>query len=205
MKTVVCVRQGNKYGPEWVSMLWRMVHQNVTEPIRFVCLSDGQNPCETRRLSWPWTGWWSKLELFSPWNADLRPCLYIDLDSFVLGDITSALDTDEFKMAENYGTRGTPQSCVMMIPAYTGHIWQHWVESPDTHMNNNKRHGDQGYLAQFNEGFVNDHIEVLSYKKHKILDAPSTQIVQFHGKPKPNAENVADWVKEVWNEYARVD
>ena len=203
---VVCVRRGDKYGPEWVTMLWRMVHHNVTEPIRFICLSDGENDCETRRLNWNWPGWWSKMEIFSPWNTDLRPCLYIDLDSYIMGDITPALTIgNKFKMACFQQKRAQLESSVMMIPQFTGSIWRTWMEYPDVHMANFKRTGDQGFLAQFNEGYVNDHVKIWSYKKDKLSQPPECGIVQFHGKPKPNSPKIAKWVKDIWNEHARLD
>ncbi len=202
MRHVVCVRQGDKYGPEWVDMLWKMVHQNVDEPIQFTCLSDRKNNCLTRKLRWEWPGWWAKMELFSPWNADIRPCLFIDLDSFVMGNITRSLNIGtKFKMACFGNKRSQPQSSIMQIPVFAGDIWRPWRESPETHMQNFK--GDQDFLAQYNQGFVNEDISIWSYKKDKLQEPPDRGIVQFHGKPKPNSPDAAQWVREMWAEYGR--
>ena len=142
------------------------------------------------------------MELFSPWNADIRPCLFIDLDSFVMGNITRGLNIGtKFKMARFGNKRSQPQSSVMQIPVFVGHIWRPWRESPETHMQNFK--GDQNFLAQYNQGFVNEHIPVWSYKKDKLQKPPDRGIVQFHGEPKPNSPDAAQWVREMWAEYGR--
>ena len=142
------------------------------------------------------------MELFSPWNADIRPCLFIDLDSLVMGDITGGFNAGtKFKMACFGNKRGSPQSSVMAIPMFAGEIWRPWREDPDGHMKAFK--GDQNFLAQFNQGFINDHLPVWSYKKDKLEEPPNSGIVQFHGEPKPDSPKAAQWVRKMWAEYGR--
>ena len=42
MLTVLCVRFGEKYGPEYVERLRNMVPRNITIPYEFACLTDDQ-------------------------------------------------------------------------------------------------------------------------------------------------------------------
>ena len=42
-----------------------------------------------------WKGWWAKMNLFSPELKDLRPFLYIDLDTVVLKSIKSLIPPEE--------------------------------------------------------------------------------------------------------------
>ena len=37
---VMCLKWGNKYGPEYVNRLHNMVKRNLTIPHRFVCFTD---------------------------------------------------------------------------------------------------------------------------------------------------------------------
>lgn len=40
MYTVVCMKWGDKYGPEYVNRLFNMVARNTTLPFKFVCFTD---------------------------------------------------------------------------------------------------------------------------------------------------------------------
>ena len=40
MATILCMKWGKKYGPEYVNRLHSMVSRHLTIPHRFVCLTD---------------------------------------------------------------------------------------------------------------------------------------------------------------------
>ena len=200
MRSVVCVRQGDRYGPEFVTALERQVYQNSRPPLRFVCLSDGENEAETRSLRQGWPGWWSKLEVFAPWNEDLRPCLFLDLDTYVLGPINDLLlESPRFMMLRDFNLPERGQSSVMLVPKETNHIWTIFNDRADMWMARYRAGGDQAYLDQFKEGFIQDSFGgIYSYKKH-CLTSPRGRIVCFHGLPKPPA--VEGWAKDFWDQY----
>eukprot|EP00967_Tisochrysis_lutea_P144783 scaffold270876_cov31-Tisochrysis_lutea.AAC.2 len=104
--TVVCVKWGDVYGPEYVNRLYAMVRRNlgqgidadckpgasssVSNPLklRFVCLTD--NPVNLRAEVEPlpippsavsWQGWWLKACLFSSNLPIEGRVLYLDLDT----------------------------------------------------------------------------------------------------------------------------
>lgn len=67
--TVICVKHGGKYGPEYVNRLHSMVTRNCTRAPRFVCFTENteglQPDIEVRPLPGDGLeGWWNKVALF---------------------------------------------------------------------------------------------------------------------------------------------
>ena len=116
MKSVVCVKTGNKYDDEYVKILYDSVKRNTTVPFRFHCFSDDSGAlqdlsvsdyvlhfCEYRRGQ---GGWWNKLRIFE--NAGRRygdRVIYFDLDTMITGNIDWLMEYDEepFAAIENLG------------------------------------------------------------------------------------------------------
>ena len=80
MKNIICMKWGDKFGPEYVNRLHTMVEKNLTIPHRFVCFTDngeGLNegieirplPEMTLDKSLPERGW-RKLTVFQEKLAD---------------------------------------------------------------------------------------------------------------------------------------
>ena len=81
---VICLKWGDKYGPEYVNNLYAMVERHLTVPHRFVCLTDdtaGVNPkveCK-ELLDSNLEGWWNKLSMFKEEIHDLKgTVLFLD-------------------------------------------------------------------------------------------------------------------------------
>lgn len=191
----VIVRQGNKYGEEYTSLLKR---QFAKQGIDAFVLGDG--PDADIPLSYGYEGWWAKLELFSPGLKFLRPFWYVDLDSFILGKIPD-LVSDEFLICREwhpvcYKTTSECQSSMMYVPRETDHIWNAIDESTTK-----TKGGDQAWLCQFADGFIQDLYPYLvgSYKFHN-KDRPHHHVVTFHGKPKP--KDAEGWPREIWKAYS---
>lgn len=98
-RTVLCMKWGTKYGPEYVNRLYAMVTRHLRGPFQFVCLtdrSDGIHPA-VRCLPIPDLALppgspergWTKLTTF---EADLHglqgDALFLDLDVVIVDDIT---------------------------------------------------------------------------------------------------------------------
>ena len=83
-----------------------------------------------------WGGWWSKMILFSPELESLRPFLYLDLDSAVVGQMNSVLPCpkpDDFVMLKDFHAPTRPASGMMWIPANSKKIalvWKLWCGNP---------------------------------------------------------------------------
>jgi len=90
--TVLCVWQTKPttvytpkdYPAEYVKRLARDVAKNLHMPYLFVCLADERPPAACLPLRHKWPGWWAKMEIYRL-NG---PCLYFDLDTVIVGDIT---------------------------------------------------------------------------------------------------------------------
>lgn len=199
MANVVVVRQGDRYSQRYSQVLKRQVEDNTRWPVAFHILGDGNDA--TTPLVKKWPGWWSKLELFAPWNDHLRPCLFLDLDTFVLGNIDDlvSLVPAKLTMLRDFNRPETGQSAIMSIPQDVGMIWRRFVTDPATWMAKFKGGGDQAFLNRFDIDFLQDKFHgIRSYKVDKLQNDPgNTRIVCWHGKPKPH--ECGGWVREVWN------
>ena len=92
-RNVICIKWGNKFGPEYVNKLYKMVERNLTLPHRFVCFTDNAEGIvegvEIRPL--PELNdegipdrMWKKLGLFANPLSDLQgTALFLDLDIII--------------------------------------------------------------------------------------------------------------------------
>lgn len=130
MLNVVCVlRQGGKigYDAEWVSKLQRGVAKHLDIDHRFLCFSDCDVPCERIPLLPVDLGFWSKLQIFRPGCLDSNdPCLYIDLDTVIcgdLGDIIQQVQAHRFVMWYEADKR-IHSSALMYWHGDYSHLWE---------------------------------------------------------------------------------
>ena len=98
-RTVLCMKWGTKYGPEYVNRLYAMVRRHLRGDFDFVCLTDsseGVRP-EVRCLPIPDLALpdglpergWKKLTTFEADLHGLRgPALFLDIDIVIVGDLT---------------------------------------------------------------------------------------------------------------------
>jgi len=197
MRSVAVVRQGEKYGPEYVDLLRGMCPGCVV-------LTDQSYPDDGIALKDDWPGWWSKIELFGPRFRKHRPCLYLDLDTYVLGDIRDLLEceSDDFWMLRDFNVPSKGQSAVMLLPKDTEPIYERFKRHAEGHMRLHRGGGDQEFLGTFPFRFLQDRFKgILSYKRHKLQLAPEGRIVCFHGKPKPH--ETEGWARDIWNSLKR--
>lgn len=105
--TVACVRTGTKYDLDYVARLRDGVARHLDRPHRFICLTDQvAAPIDVEPV---WIGhldlqgWWGKMALFSPAVRGAGRCLYLDLDSVIVGDLAPLADWDgDFAICENF-------------------------------------------------------------------------------------------------------
>ncbi len=69
--TVLCVRFGQKYGPDYVERLRNMVSRHMTIPYEFACLTDDPNHIPGVRTIYQRSSgyikpWWHKIHMFDP-------------------------------------------------------------------------------------------------------------------------------------------
>ena len=92
--SVVCVKWGSKYGPEYVIRLFRGVQRHLKRPFSFICFTDDSSALqaipEIRCESLPegWKGWWNKAALFGQMCEGMKGrVLYVDLDTVITGPL----------------------------------------------------------------------------------------------------------------------
>lgn len=203
-KRVVCVRRGDKYGPEYVTALRKMVERWVLDA-EFYCLSDSPNDAPTIPLEDEYPGWWSKLEMFGPNVRELAPFLFVDLDTLILGNIDDIFSNcgEDFWMLRDFNRPDGGQSAQIWVTAdVADEIWDKWSSHRPEYWMSQYR-GDQDFLETFNfKRFQDSFSGMMSYKVDKLEDGPGdARIVHFHGKPKPMSASI--WASEMWNGYAK--
>lgn len=93
MINVLCLKHGDKYGPEYVNKLKNMITRHLTLPHNFVCFTDnalGLDPqIDIRMLPHGnYRGWWWKPYVFKKGHfAETDTNLFIDLDMVIIKNI----------------------------------------------------------------------------------------------------------------------
>lgn len=209
---VVCVlRTGGIYDAGYVRALRRGVSQFLPG-LRFVCLTDiaGRVATDlTAPLEHNWPGWWSKMELFRVFPG---PTLYFDLDTVLCGDllplaqVVEQLGTAEFLMLRDLNAR-RPDHWTSGVMGWNGDWgWMYDRFRLQASASMVRYRGDQEFIgAQLQEtgaavSPIQDHAKVASWKWRcrETAPPPGTEIVCFHGKPRPHEQADVPWMKEHW-------
>ena len=151
-----------------------------------------------------WKGWWSKMNLFSPELKDLRPFLYLDLDTAVLKSIKSLIppekEKDNFVALRDFYKPSNLASGMMWIPdtKVMDNIYTQWLK------NKKRFRGDQNFIASVTKADIYwqdicqpDYITTFKPKGKWRTELPTqSAVVCFHGKPRiGDAANTIEWVK----------
>ena len=102
-RTIICMKWGTRYGPEYVNRLAAMVRRNVSQPTRFICFTDNIAGVDAgielhplpeinipERVAWtPWR----KLSVWQHPLAELSgDVLFLDLDLVITGSLDDFFD-----------------------------------------------------------------------------------------------------------------
>lgn len=161
LPVVVCCKWGRPFPAEYVNMLCRAVADNLSEPHRFVCLTDdakGLIP-EVEAIALPEMGiveerkgfgCWPKLSIFKPgiFGEDEIPVLYLDLDIMILRPIDAYFQRIRELRGLNVQRewnptlwslaplalrpdRGVQGSVIGFYPSEQRHLYDRFVADPD--------------------------------------------------------------------------
>lgn len=191
MLTVACVlKTGGIYTPRHVARLRDQVAANMTQPYRFVCLSDIDVPCERIPLTQEWPGWWSKIELFKPGRFTGR-VLYLDLDVTVVGSLDELADYPaDFVAIKDYVDPTFNSSVMAWVAGGADDIFLKFTPIQQQHQMG-RHSGDQAWIYAFaprkpNAAHYFPRNWCPSYKLRCRYSVPhGAKVVVFHGKPKP--------------------
>lgn len=218
---VLCVKWGDKYGPEWVYRLRNMVQRNLTVPHEFVCITEAPVEGVTcLPLVCDLPHWWQKVGLlqrgfFPGWN------LYLDLDVVITSNIDELLSAamiddsrlwmrDDFSYSilnpkqglndadrERLGGLGTCNSSVM---CWKGDAACEAFDAftPDVM---DRLHGDQNWITKAlwpkKIGlYVNEFIG--SYKYGQLRNESIRPVMVFHGNPKMDTLPNGHELRRIW-------
>lgn len=190
LKVVTVWWQSEKYPESYVRALKSQIPG-------LTVLTQGDGLYESDR----YRGWWAKLEVFRPENRPLRPCLCVDLDTFVFDvEPILALDPERLWLIREFlGTRRRAESGLFIAPrdGISDLIWE-GAKRLELH----DRLGDGAFLRTFPHSFIPDHVSgIYSYKAHCRESVPGdARVICFHGKPKPH--QCGGWAEEYWKRHA---
>jgi len=222
---IICLKWGNKYGPEYVNNLYNGIKKNTTLAFTLHCFTDDSSGISQdvtiHDLKYKGIdGWWNKLYLFSgEVDIDGR-VLFIDLDTLITGNIDQLMLIDKgFVMIRDffYPRQNNDGSGLMSFETKTHpEIWNTFMANPQAAVKELHPHGDQKWIVKFVDGvkhwqdILPEH--VVSYKVHCAGGLPrNARVVCYHGIPSiPESINTqtiaqgiilkpATWVKEFWN------
>lgn len=215
---ILTIKWGSRYPSSYVNKLFGAVQRFGLKGARFICYTDvvdglapGIEAISLPAIDLPekyrWT-FWRKLSLFDPALGLEGPCLYLDLDVVIAGDLQPLLAnwSGRPRFIKNWvgpKTAARPQfdkinSSVMLFGGSTcGRVLERFSENREEVLKNYP--GDQGFvydcLAENAEFF--DSGLCVSFKKHCIPRFPlnllmrpqvplGASVVLFHGKPDPH-------------------
>lgn len=181
---IVTVWSGGTYSLDYVESLRNQVKKYTGQEL----ITLGYDlPLRTN-----WLGWCAKIELFAPWQS-FRPCLYIDLDTFILSTLPRIRKPKRLTLIRDFNLPQRGNSGVMLIPDDVREIWEGGYDG---------KRPDGDYLDRFPHDYIQDLYPELvkSYKVDRLQNSkPDTPIMCFHGKPKPPfAEG---WAKDYWYSF----
>ncbi len=225
-KTIVLVfKSGGDFTILDVILLVHHLRKNSKPETKIICLSDQTTTVrkmidfEIHPLPNPnWKGWWSKMNIFNPQLADLRPFLFMDLDTAIVNDFDTfkipIRFADSFIGVNDFYQSGLLQSCLMYIPKESvklTKIWDTWISFPEKWMS--KFRGDQDFIRSVAapDTFFQTFTDVIqSFKPVKqntwrISLTKTNTIICFHGHPRIlEASKTVTWVDKYVNECTKI-
>jgi alpha-N-acetylglucosamine transferase len=219
---VLVLKSGGDFSLRDVYLLSTHIHKTwdrreLPSP-RIYCIYDKiQQPISTVGLDlipmkYKWPGWWAKMNLFSPELVEIRPFLYLDLDTAVLKSIHELFKLpqylrDSFITLEDFYRKGVLASGMMWIAnnEETNKIWRAWIANPEQNMKTFR--GDQDFIGSFVDSVFFQSLtkQIGSFKplpdrlwKYEVEDKDA--VICFHGYPRiPKAAETVNWVNNYVN------
>jgi len=161
---IVCMKWGNKYGPEYVNNLFHMVKRNITLPFRFICMTEVPDGLEEGVEVKPLPDFqepppeylrfcqaWRKLAVFDEKVYDLKgKILFLDIDVVVIGNIDCFFSySDKLAILENWSQPnrliGQASAFCFEIGKYT-HLLEKYRNQQEEVLKNNRT--EQFYITR---------------------------------------------------------
>lgn len=153
-----------KTGPEWLTdyvvKLKKAIDQNITVDYEFICLCDQEIPGVKTIPLLPCDAWgvWSKPQLFRRELGFTENCLYIDLDTIIVGSLDQFVkDCLPHKFLMSHCPWKGPISCsaLMWWNGDYSFLWDQFLERPvaewHTMYQSAEKYVDQGFISDRTE------------------------------------------------------
>jgi len=209
--TVVCVKWGTKYGPDYVNKLYHGVKKYLSVSFNFVCFTEDssglEEGIETKELDDSWKGWWGKATLFGQATGLTGRIMFLDLDSIICGSLD-----DMAKYRGPFALLGTGDIyCEKAKNGYNSSIilWDANIGRPIFEVLNQYRQYIHRYIVRFDhwlemmvqecdlvqDVFPQQFADFTSFCKDTVPEG--TRIVGFPREPKPH-DYPAEWIRDLW-------
>ena len=216
IKVALVYKVGGDFAGADVVRLTASIRKHLTIPHEIICLTDSEIKGslfadKVIKLKHNWPGWWSKLELF----ALEGPLLYFDLDTVIIDNINKLAESifnlrSNFIILRDFYKPETMNSSIMGWRYNARFVYDGFLEYLTVH-NFIKRgdlislpdyRGDQDFIFAAIEnkqnsgpgfwwqGIQDEFPGIRSYKidvRYRQVPA-GTNVICFHGKPRPNTE-----------------
>ena len=192
VKTVICLKWGTKYPPQYVNVLYNMVKRYSTVDIDFICLTENPTDLDKNIIikSLPninLHGWWMKPYVFSKELNLKGDVLFLDLDIVICNSIDKlwTYKEDKFMIIKDFTRCMSPgyrrfNSSVYRFPAEEYYwIWDDFYKDYKNIVK--KHHGDQDFLFEKLQNIADTWpIEWIQSYKWEIRD--QKELTMAHGK-----------------------
>lgn len=203
--TFVCVlKSGGDFDASDVEKLRKGVESNVSQNVRFLCLSDVPVPCERDKLEKEYPGWWSVPEVF----RIKGPVVFTGLDTVFTGSIDCLFDLalkakeNDFYMIKAFNKLNKWASGIMVWNGDWSWIWDEFSYPRHTRRFRGEQEHTIYQMLKHNKEIktINKYIDgIYSYKWHCRNKLPSdSRIVLFHGNPRP-VQAKAEWIGDYYD------
>lgn len=225
MQTVICMKWGTRYGPEFVNRMWAAVQRNTARPTRLVCLTDDVSGIDADVQCYPIPEInlsadlintpWRKLTLWQAPLADISgDVLFLDLDLVITGSLDEMFDFEpgRYCVIENWTQMGQGNGNTSAFRFPVGkhtHIFNDFQADPDSILSRYRI--EQLYISREIDDMVFwPDLWCASFKHtllprwpmnfFKVPELPTeTRIVAFTGKPDQDEAMRGEWpVKSGW-------
>jgi len=225
LQTVICMKWGTRYGPEYVNRLAASIQKQTERPTRLVCFTDDTTGIDEQVLCHPIPEIdlppeqinlpWRKLVVWKYPLADLSgDVLFLDLDLVVTGNLDALFDfkPGRFCVIENWTQKGQNignTSAFRFPVGKFAHIFDNFQKDPDKVLT--KCRIEQLYISREIADMVFWPDNWCVSFKHSLLPRwplnffispklpPTTKIVAFTGKPDQDEALLGKWPVRHWS------
>jgi len=226
---IICMKWGDKYGPDYVNKLYNMVSKNLTKKFRFICFTENEKGLNNRIETFPLPSikmpknkperGWRKLSILQKNLNGLKgTCLFLDLDIVIVDNIDPMFElSGEFFIAFDRRKKNSSigNSSVFRFEAGAHHdIYENFNNNSSTILSIFRN--EQAYLSDMivKKGIFYYWPEdwCPSFKYHCVPNFPlnylmspkipmGAKIILFHGLPEPT--EAAEGKSGKWYRYIK--